>query len=95
MTTHHTLGEWYQRATSSGQHMIASEYKGDTIAVVYNDNEANAQLIASAPELLSVLIEAVEHSHVYDTNPALIELFQAVILKATGDKVVEEGGAQP
>lgn len=86
MTTHHTPGEWYHTGTSAGQHLIASEYKGDTIAVVYHDNEANAQLIATAPDMLSVLIEAVECACVYDTNPALIELFQHVILKATTNK---------
>lgn len=45
--------------------------------------EANAKLIAAAPDMLSVLIEAVKHSHVYDTNPALVELFNSVIKKAT------------
>jgi hypothetical protein len=45
--------------------------------------EANARLIATAPDLLSVLKEAVDHAHVYDTNPALVELFQAMIQKAT------------
>lgn len=88
MTTHHTQGEWYQRATSSGQHMIASECKGDTIAVVYNDHEANAQLIASAPELLSALTALLK-----ERTPETIDQAQAVILKATGDKV-EAGGQE-
>jgi hypothetical protein len=37
----------------------------------------------AAPDMLSVLREAVDHAHVYDTNPALVELFEAVIQKAT------------
>jgi hypothetical protein len=45
---------------------------------------ANARLIASAPDLLIALKEAVDHKHVYDTNPALVELFEAVIAKAPG-----------
>ncbi len=98
MTTHHTPGEWYQRATSSGQHMIASECKGDTIAVVYNDHEANAQLIASAPELLEALTALLKCTELNmddmeDETRELIDQAQAVILKATGDKV-EAGGQE-
>lgn len=43
--------------------------------------EAYSKLIASAPDMLSVLNEAVEHAHVYDTNPVLVELFKSVINK--------------
>ena len=83
MKTTHTPGDWYDKPTGSAQHVVASEQTGETIAVVYNDNEANARLIAAAPDMLSVLIEAVEHTRAYDTNPALVELFKRVISNAT------------
>lgn len=50
------------------------------------NNEANAQLIASAPELLSALTALLK-----ERTPETIDQAQAVILKATGDKV-EAGG---
>jgi len=83
MNTQHTPATWYQRPTGSDQNAVASENTGETIAVVYHDNEANARLIAAAPDMLSVLIEAVEHTRAYDTNPALVELFKRVISNAT------------
>lgn len=49
-----------------------------------NEAEANARLIAAAPDLLSVLKEAVDYSHVYNTPPVLVELFTAAINAATG-----------
>lgn len=55
MNTQHTPATWYQRPTGSDQNAVASENTGETIAVVYHDNEANAQLIAAAPELLEAL----------------------------------------
>ena len=83
MKTTHTPGDWYDKPTGSAQHVVASEQTGETIAVVYNDNQANARLIAAAPDMLSVLIAAVEHTRAYDTNPALVELFKRVISNAT------------
>lgn len=81
MTTQHTPGEWYHTGTSAGQHLIASEYKGDTIAVVYHDNEANARLIAAAPELLEALTALLK-----GPTPETIRQAEAVILKATTNK---------
>ncbi len=88
MESKHTKGDW-----QALQGDYFTDYKVSTeemnIATVWAidipDEEAvaNAKLIAAAPDLLSVLIEAVAHAHVYDTNPALIELFTAVINKAT------------
>lgn len=55
MKTTHTPGDWYDKPTGSAQHVVASEQTGETIAVVYNDNQANARLISAAPELLEAL----------------------------------------
>jgi len=84
MNLKHTQGDWYAR---DGQ--IYPTDTGKTLALIpyYDeDNEehvANARLIAAAPFMLMALKEAVEHSAVYDTPPALIELFQFAINKAT------------
>jgi len=84
MNTKHTQGDWYAR---DGQ--IYPTDTGKTLALIpyYDkDNEehvANARLMAAAPFMLMALQEAVEHSAVYDTTPALIELFQYAIHKAT------------
>ena len=61
------------------------ENENDDPNTVINDKEAyaNAKLMATSSDMLSALKEAVDHAHVYDTNPALIELFKAVIDKAT------------
>jgi hypothetical protein len=86
MKTKHTAGEWYAK---DGQ--IYPIETGKTFALIpffekgNEEQEANQQLISAAPWMLSALIEAVEHCHVYDTNPALIQMFSAVINKATGN----------
>jgi len=84
MNLKHTQGDWYAR---DGQ--IYPTDTGKTLALIpYYDkdneeHEANARLIANAPWLLMALQEAVDHSVIYDTPPALIELFQFAINKAT------------
>jgi hypothetical protein len=54
----HTPGPWYEQPSAGherhGQSIVASERTGKTIAVVYDGN-ADAQLIAAAPDLLAAL----------------------------------------
>jgi hypothetical protein len=38
----------------------------------FSESKYNSRLMAAAPDMLAVLKEAVDHAHVYDTNPALI-----------------------
>jgi len=97
MNTQHTQGKWevvsqmpngYTIENEKGQVIAFLEddaYENDDPNTIINDKEAyaNAKLMATSSDMLSVLKEAVDHSHVYDTNPALIELFKAVIDKAT------------
>lgn len=97
MNTQHTQGTWevvsqmpngYTIENEKGQVIAFLEddaYENDNPNTIINDKEAyaNAKLMATSSDMLSVLKEAVNHSHVYDTNPALIELFKAVIDKAT------------
>lgn len=85
--TKFTQGEWnvskHGNNDSFGIHVVGNDF-----AIIKGGNEeggeaeANAKLIAAAPDMLSVLKEAVDHAHVYDTNKNLVELFQAVINKA-------------
>ena len=90
MNTKHTQGNWnVSKHGNNDSFGIYAEGSGNDIAIVKGGNEegreaeANSKLIAASPDMLSVLKEAVDHAHVYDTNPALIELFKAVINKAT------------
>jgi len=89
----HTPGPWQILYPEAFNFVIVSKDR-PPIAVIhglhvdYEDSEANeaenlanAKLIAAAPDMFAVLKEAVDHAHVYDTNPALIELFKAVISK--------------
>jgi hypothetical protein len=86
--TKFTQGNWII-ANSGGNVICHNGIRYENIAtleksplLITPEIEANARLISAAPDMLSVLKEAVEHAHVYDTNPALIELFKAVINKA-------------
>ena len=82
----HTKGKWNLFIQDGNGFGVTN---GDSVIAIAGEddlpeNEANANLIAAAPDMLSVLKEAVDHSVVYDTNPALIELFTHVIKKAEG-----------
>jgi len=66
----HTPGPY----TVEGSHIVAAEPNGEkrknggsSIAVVYgNDAEANAPLLAAAPELLEVLLDLFEQVHLVE-----------------------------
>jgi hypothetical protein len=74
----HTPGPW--KVNQVKKSIMA--FNGGSFDVAKSvENESNARLIAAAPDMLVVLKEAVDHAHVYDTNPALVELFKAVIAK--------------
>jgi hypothetical protein len=86
----HTKGNWKVVSQMPNGYTIESE-TGKLICFSQCDDEngehsdedmANLDLIKAAPYMLAVLKEAVDHAHVYDTNPALIELFKAVIKEA-------------
>ena len=86
----HTKGNWKVVSQMPDGYTIESE-TGKLICFGQTDNEdcifsdedmANLSLIKAAPNMLSVLKEAVDCACVYDTNPALIELFKAVIKEA-------------
>lgn len=87
MTTQHTPGAW----------KVGSKYKNDIVcnsthltiarAMLQNEEyEANARLIAAAPELLEALIELANECDIVsgDAQAAILKA-RAVIAKATGD----------
>jgi hypothetical protein len=48
------------------------------------DNKANARLIAAAPDLLEMLVEAANFIQPYSVGQELLERIDAAIAKATG-----------
>jgi hypothetical protein len=60
----HTPGPWVSKPTASlgPQYAVYTESDGHDIAIVYDhgNTEANARLIAAAPELYSALKQLVE-----------------------------------
>lgn len=69
-------------------------YGGDDLAVVYvddnatpreeNEMQANARLIAAAPELLAMLTEAAEFIQPFNRAEELLDRIDVVIAKARG-----------
>ena len=88
MTSKHTPGPW--RAVKRAQPIGWAEWEvawsddGELVCdVVYH--EADARLIAAAPELLEALVECLECEFAV-TDKAAIEKAQAAIAKATGEQ---------
>lgn len=82
----HTPGPWMVLpSVDRGQFCILTEHGNRIdIAVTYGSSavprEANAKLIAAAPELLEALIAVRDRKH----TPDLWEMVNAAITKATG-----------
>jgi len=53
----HTPGPWYEttKGENNYQSAIAQEATGKTVALTYTSNDADARLIAAAPQLLAAL----------------------------------------
>ncbi len=90
-TQKHTPGPWESQATAGyethGQRAVYAEENGKDIAIVY-DGEANARLIAAAPELLEACKALVGSDHdgkSFTSRAALAtRLARAAIAKAEG-----------
>lgn len=65
METKHTKGEWTTEECSNGGLIVClgdtKDWKSQRIQIA---NKANAKLIASAPELLDILINAVKNNNI-------------------------------
>ena len=90
MKTKHTKGEWIVKSNSE---LCWVESKTHHIATVSFGNEANAKLIAAAPELLEALqmavniLECKNGYHKKFDNPRSIEEMKSAIAKATNQKI--------
>ena len=95
MQTKHTPGPWnFAKSDIDGRYSIYGNgplaYCGDTGAV-NGDGEANARLIAAAPDLLVALKALVGEADLGevdldDDDRAKLEQARAAIAKATGDQ---------
>jgi hypothetical protein len=88
MTTKQTPGPW-QSIHLHGKHYCVAEQKNG-VGLLYN--EANARLMAAAPELLAALRDVVEElkhaAHIVNLNEDAISKANAAIAKATGEPVM-------
>ena len=78
--------KWYNKPTGSEQAIIIEEQTGKTVAVCYQDGE-QANLIASAPELIEALTDVLR---ILNLEPTYDNLYQrnkieALINKAKGN----------
>mgnify|MGYP001575492905 CR=1 FL=1 len=95
----HTPGSWETSSNADNQWDVCMEGAGDMIADLSgcNNQEANACLIAAAPQLLEELddvaglLDDIEHGY-SESNPKLAERAarasakaRAIIAKATGE----------
>ena len=85
----HTKGEWYTSGKSinnAEQHLVISEDKGQNVAVCYGVEEAqaNAHLIAAAPELLEACKTAIEGNRTHAPIDVTFRILQEAINKAEG-----------
>lgn len=91
MNKQHAPGPWYARPSAGndihGQSIVASESTGKSIAVVYDGN-ADAQLIATAPDMLAALRDVVEElkhaAHIVNLDEDAIGRAKTAIAKAEG-----------
>ena len=95
METKHTKGKWVATddVTPKRQKMIFAKGTNILIAFVQNEDvesdterDANAKLIAAAPELLETLTELLESYKMYVKNPSQSEFVinaENIINKAT------------
>lgn len=86
MKTQHTPGPWSASRIGNpyDQHMVYVEQTGRNI-VTSCEGEANASLIAAAPELLSALVDICD-SFEPDCSNWQVKNARAAIAKATGGK---------
>ena len=86
MTTQHTPAPWELRRSVRGYWFIDHEQGGEGYTLTKLDcNEADARLIAAAPDLLAALEELLNALPSATTHPA-IKAARAAIAKATGDE---------
>ena len=97
METKHTPGPWTVTADGAGWHIECAPERGHSVAYIMaeigeedpdtsdDEKEANARLIAAAPELLAALIDLLHQSKLsQDEGGWDFEQAETAIAKATG-----------
>ena len=86
----HTPGPWTLRAVQPGEAVfkrpfweIGAEVSGKGVAFAFGNDEANARLIAAAPDLLAACKAVIGLGAIPTTQPEHRQL-EAAIAKATG-----------
>lgn len=91
--TKHTLGPWKYATNVGPTKALIVETDGSTVVEIFNRThdsrfEANARLIAAAPELLAEAIELLKNATFEDGQGTILtqdaEALQAAIARATG-----------
>jgi hypothetical protein len=92
----HTSGPWkYTISKNSGRHQISDAKCGGQVCAIWSRGkditEANARLIAAAPEMLEALMEVAKYwQYDYDTFIYMIKNnVSKIIEKATGMSIEE------
>lgn len=80
----HTPGPWYTMAKGNDyQSPVSQEGTGKTVALTYTTNDADAHLIAAAPDLLAACEAMLEHRECPTRSPEA-RLMREAISKAKG-----------
>lgn len=87
MNAQHTPGPWFTEATSTIGHHYIVDSEGFTIATPSPMGQANARLIAAAPELLSALRQLMEYTGGWNSPPDHpCGIARDALTKATGEQ---------
>lgn len=85
MSTQHTQGPW---RTGDAYNTVFGPKTGkpspETICTIAKGNEANARLIAAAPDMLKMLTAVIDCDFEVGNWPLLQDSIRAVYAKATG-----------
>lgn len=88
-TTQHTPGPWYLDAHDERGWFLLSESGPDIMAEPFDCADADARLIAAAPDLLSALEGMLEHADMGEINDEdtleAVNAARAAIAKAKGE----------
>lgn len=89
MTQKHTPGPWTIVDGTTGQYddyLVVAETQAIAFVVDRGNGEANARLIAAAPEMLHALEQALVSLKVGAPTRWVIELVEAAIVRAAGNE---------
>lgn len=89
----HTPGPWSVNAKifTDGDYHVCSMADGERTLPLRDEREANARLIAAAPDLLDLMRELRDVLDISDPyRPELAKRVDAVIAKATEERIKDE-----